>query len=165
MTVQDAARLIDRDYAKAADRTAKLRQEAVETDKSIRHYEGVQQSAQADGEKRWRAMGFVRQALHKSGARRDLYLEIEEGLEQMALTNLAELDPRRVALAKQIGEAEKAEAAAFARVEPKAAAELAKRQERGSVAREVLQERRQQDVARERAQRERSRGRDCGLER
>ena len=75
-------------------------------------------------------MGFVRQALHKSEARRDLYLEIEEGLEQMALTNLAELDSRRVVLAKQVGEAEKAEATAFARVEPKAAAELARRQER-----------------------------------
>ena len=88
----------------------------------------------------------MRQALHKSGARRDNCLGIEEGLEQMALTNLAELDPRRVTLAQPVGEAEKAEAAAFARAE--ATVDLAKRQERGSVAREVLQERRRQDVAR-----------------
>ena len=38
---------------------------------------------------------------------------------------------------------------AFARVEPKAAAELAKRQEWESVAREMLQARQQQGIARE----------------
>ncbi len=165
MTVHDAARLVDPAYAKAADRTTGLRQEAAETDKSIRHYEGLQQSSQAEGDTRWRAMGFMRQAMHKSGARRDRHLGLNEGGQRMALEQLAELDPRRAALARQIGDAEKAEAAAFARAEPKAAAELAKRQERGSLAREVVQERRQQDVVREQTQRERNRGRDRGLER
>jgi hypothetical protein len=48
---------------------------------------------------------------------------------------------------------------------PAAAAELAKRQERASLAREIMAERRQeQDQARER-QRERDRDRDQGMER
>jgi len=165
MTVQDAARLVDPAYAVAADRTTALRKEATETEKAIQHYVGIQQFNQAEGDKRWRAMGFMRQAMHKSGVRRDPHLGLNEGGEHMALEQLAELDPRRAALTRQIGDAEKAEAAAFARAEPKAAAELAKWQERGSVAREVLHERWQQDIARERVQRERSRGRDRGLER
>ncbi len=163
MTVPDVARLVDPAYAAAAERTTALRKEATETERAIQHYTGIQQSSQAEGDKRWRTMGFMRQAMHKSGARRDHYLSLNEGGERMALEQLAELDPRRAALTKQVGSAEKAEAAAFAWAEPKATAELAKRQERGSLAREVLQERRRQDVAHERIQRERSRGRDRGL--
>jgi hypothetical protein len=68
-------------------------------------------------------------------------------------------------LARQLPEAEKEEAAAFERAKPAAAVELATRQERGSLAREILAERRQeQDQARER-QREQSRDRDHGMER
>ena len=165
MTVPDVAQLVDPTYAAVADRTTALRKEAAETEKAIQHYTSIQQSSQAEGDKRWRAMGFMRQAMHKSGARRDPHLGLNEGGERMALEQLAELDPRRAALAKQIWDAEKAEATAFAQAEPKAAAELAKRQERGSLAREVLQERRRQDIAHERTQRERSRGRDRGLRR
>ncbi len=163
MPVLDVARLVDPAYAAAAERTTALRKEAAESEKAIQHYTGIQQFNQAEGDTRWRAMGFMRQAMHKSGARRDRHLGVNEGGERMALEQLAELDPRRAALARQIGDAEKAEAAAFTRAEPKAAAELAKQQERGSVAREVLQERRRQEVARERTQRERNRGQDRGL--
>jgi hypothetical protein len=62
-------------------------------------------------------------------------------------------EPRQSALARQLPEAGKEEAAAF---------ERAKRQERATLAREVLTELRQQDLARER---QRERGRDRGMER
>jgi hypothetical protein len=107
-------------------------------------------------------MGFVRQVMHKTGIRPDHALGINEGVERMAVETLDKLEPRRSALARQLPEAEKEEATAFERAQPTAAAELAKRQERATLAREVLAERRQQDVARER---QRERGRDRGMER
>jgi hypothetical protein len=55
-------------------------------------------------------------------------------------------------------------AAAFTRAEPAVAAELATREERAGLTREILEERRQQEQARERQQ-ERSRDRDYGMER
>jgi hypothetical protein len=82
----------------------------------------------------------------------------------MAVAQLAKLDPRRAELVKHIPEAEKAEATAFARVEPAATAELTKRQTRGALARDILEERRQQDYAHEqRQERTRSMGRGRGL--
>jgi hypothetical protein len=81
-------------------------------------------------------------------------------MEKRALTNLAELDLRRAKLAQQMPEAEKAEAKAFAKAEPAAAVELAKRQDRAELAREVLTERRQQEVAARERQSDRSRERD-----
>lgn len=103
MTVPDVARLVDPAYATAADRTTALRREAAETEKAIQHYAGIQQFSQAEGDTRWRTTGFMRQAMHKSGARRDSHLGLNEGGERMALEQLAELDPRRVALTKQVG--------------------------------------------------------------
>ena len=160
MTVQDAARLVDPAYAAAADRTAQLRKEAGEVEASIQHYEGMQRTDQAEGDQRWKRIGFVRQVMHKTGVRRDTPLAGNEGVEKTALTNLAELDLRRAKLAQQIPEAEKAEAKAFAKAEPAAAVELAKRQDRAGLAREVLTERRQQDVAAREQQSGRSRERD-----
>ena len=163
-TAQDVARQLDPAYAAAADRAAELRKEAAEVGKSIAHYEGVLQASQHQGDKRWRDMGFLRQVAHKTGARRDLYLSVNESTEQMAVAQLAKLDPRRAELAKHIPEAEKAEAMAFARVEPVAAAELTKRQARGALARDILEERRQQDYAHEqRQERTRTMGRGRGL--
>jgi hypothetical protein len=82
--------------------------------------------------------------------------------DQRPLEALAPLAQR---LARGELQAEKEEAAAFERTQPAAAAELAKRQQRASLAHEILVERRQeQDQARER-QRGRSRDRDHGMER
>ncbi len=81
----------------------------------------------------------------------------------MAVAQLAKLAPRRSELAKHIPEAEKAEAAAFARAEPVAAAELTRRQTRGTLARDILEARQQQEHARERQhERTRSIGRGLG---
>jgi ATP-dependent exoDNAse (exonuclease V) alpha subunit len=93
------------------------------------------------------------------------YLYHTEHWRSAAADELDKLEPRRAKLARQLPEAEKEEAAAFARAQPAAAAELAKRQERASLAREIMAERRQeQDQTRERQQ-ERSRDRDHGIER
>ncbi len=167
MTVQDAARLVDPAYAAAGDRTAQLRKEAGEVEVSIQHYEGTQRTDQTEGDQRWKAMGFMRQVMHKTGVRRDTPLAGNEGLEKRALANLAELDQRRAKLAQQMPEAEKAEAKAFVKAKPAAAVELAKRQDRAGLAREVLTERRQRDIAaRERqSNRSRERDRDRGFER
>jgi hypothetical protein len=81
----------------------------------------------------------------------------------MTVEALDQLEPRRSALARELPEAEEVEAAAFGRAQPAAAAELAKRQERGNLARKIIAERRQkQDQAREREQR---RDRDHGMDR
>jgi hypothetical protein len=144
------ARVVDPAYAAAADRTALLREEATQVEKEIRHYAGVLRHDQQQGDKRWQEMGFLRQVMHKTGMRRDHALGVNEGAEHMAVEALDKLEPRRAALVRQLPEAEKKEAAAFERAQPVAAAELAKRQERAGLAREVLEERRQQDQARER---------------
>jgi hypothetical protein len=163
MTVQDAARLVDPGYATAADRTVLLREEAGQVEESIRYYEGVLRRGQEQGDQRWREIGFLGQVMHKTGVRRDHALGMNEGIEHMAVAALDTLEPRRAALARELPEAEKVEAAAFGRAQPAAAAELAKRQELGNLAREIIAERRQeQDQGRER---ERSRDRDLGMER
>jgi hypothetical protein len=165
MTAQDAARLVDPVYAASADRTAQMRQEAAEVAKSIRHYEGVLHRDREQGDRRWQEMGFLRQVMHKTGMRRDHALGMNQGAEHMAVEALDNLEPRLAALARQLPEAGKEEAAAFGRAEPAAAAELAKRQERASLAREIIAERRpEQDRARER-ERGRSHDRDHGVER
>jgi hypothetical protein len=165
MTVQDAARLIDPVYAAAADRTAFLREAAAAAAKQIERYEGVLRHYTVEGDKRWQAMGFLRQAMHKAGVGKDRWMGLSEDGERRAADELDKLEPRRAKLARQLPEAEKEEAAAFARAQPAAAAELAKRQERASLAREIMAERRQeQDQTRERQQ-ERSRDRDHGIER
>ena len=92
-TAQDVARQLDPAYAAAADRAAELRKEAAEVGKSIAHYEGVLQASQHQGDKRWRDMGFLRQVAHKTGARRDLYLSVNESTEQMAVTQSASWTP------------------------------------------------------------------------
>jgi hypothetical protein len=80
----------------------------------------------------------VRQVMHKTGVRRDTPLAENEGVEKRALKSLEELDLQRAKLLQQMPEAEKAEAKAFANAEPAAAVELAKRQDRAGLAREVL---------------------------
>jgi hypothetical protein len=166
MTAQDVARQLDPAYAAAADRAEQLRKETAELAKSVARYEGVLRSNQAAGDRRWQEMGFLRQVAHKTGARRDHWLSLKEDGEQIALVELAKLDPRRADLAQQLPAAEKAEATAFARIEPAASAELAKCQARGAAAREILQERWQQEReehAREQQQERLSRGRDRGF--
>jgi hypothetical protein len=102
-------------------------------------------------------MGFVRQVMHKTGARRDQILSYSESSEGQAVSELLKLNARRAELAQQGPQAEKAEAAAFGQAKSAATAELAQRQERAGLAREVLTERRQQEAAQERI-RHRSRG-------
>jgi Ti-type conjugative transfer relaxase TraA len=161
MTVQDAARLVDPAYA-AADRSALLREETAAVEKQIGHYEGVVRHYTVEGDKRWHEMGFLRQVMHKAGVSKDRWMDLSEDGERSAADELDKLGPRRAVLARQLPEAEKEEAAAFERAQPAAAAELAKRQKRGNLAREIIAERRQeQDQARER---ERSRDRDQGME-
>jgi hypothetical protein len=71
-------------------------------------------------------------------------MRLSEDGERSAADALDKLEPRRSALAGQLPEAGKEEAAAFERAQPAAAAELAKRQERGNLAREIIAERRQE---------------------
>ena len=166
VTVQDVARRLDPAYATAADRAEQLRKETAAVAKSIAHYEGVLRSNQAVGDRRWQEMGFLRQVAHKTGARRDRWLSVNEDHEQWALAELAKLDPHRADLAKQLPAAERTEATAFGRIEPAAAAELEKRQARGAAAREILQERWEQEReehAREQQRERLSRGRDRGF--
>jgi hypothetical protein len=163
MTVQDAARLVDPAYAARADRAALLREEAAAVQKQIGHYEGVVRHYRVEGDKRWHEMGFLRQAMHKAGVSKDRWMGLSEDGERSAADELDKLGSRRAVLARQLPEAEKEQAAAFERAQPAAAAELAKRQERGNLAREIIAERRQeQDQVRER---ERSRDREQGMER
>jgi hypothetical protein len=164
--VQDVARQLDPTYAAAADRAEQLRKETAEVAKSIGHYEGVRQANQAAGDRRWQEMGFLRQVAHKTGARPDHWLSANEDREQWASDELAKLDPRRAELAEQLPAVEKTEAIAFARLEPEASAELAQRQVRGAAAREIQQERWEQEReehAREQQQERLSRGRDRGF--
>ena len=171
MTVKDLARQLDPAYAAATDRAEQLRKETAEVAKSIARYEGVLHANQEAGDRRWREMGFLRQVAHKTGTRRDHSLSMNEDYEQWAAGELGKLDPRRAELAQQLPAAEKVEAKAFARIEPVAAAELAQRQARGDAARDILEERWQQEReerAREQQQERRlsrGRGRDFGLER
>jgi hypothetical protein len=166
MTVQDVARQMDPTYAMAADRAEQLRKQTADAAKSTAHYEGVLRSNQAAGDRRWQEMGFLRQVAHKTGARRDHWLTLNENHEQWASEELGKLDPRRAELTQQLRAAEKAEAMAFARIEPAAAAELAQRQARGAAAREIVQERWEQEReerAREHQQERLSRDRACGF--
>ena len=95
MTAQDVARQLDPTYAVAADRAEQLRKQAAEVAKSIAHYEGVLQANQEAGDRRWQEMGFLRQVAHKTGARRDHWLSLNEDREQWAQEELAKLDPRQ----------------------------------------------------------------------
>jgi hypothetical protein len=161
MTVEDVARLVSRDYAAAADRATALRGEAAEVAKAIDYNERVQRADQTQGNQRWQAMGFVRQVMHRTGARRDQLLSYSESSESQAVSELQKLDVRRAELAQHLPQAEKAEATAFGAAKPAATVELARRQERAGLARDVLAERRRQELAQERQQeltRHRSRG-------
>ena len=149
MTVQDAARLVSIEYATAADRADGLRKSAAEVGKAIEYNERVQSSAQEQGNRRWKEMGIVRQTMHKTGARLDPAIAASESTEGKAVEELKKLDIQRAQLARFVPIAERAEAAAFRQAEPAATAELAKRQERAGVAREVLGEQRRQEQARE----------------
>jgi Ti-type conjugative transfer relaxase TraA len=162
MTVEDAARLVSRDYAAAADHATELRKATAEVAKAIDYNERVQRADQTQGNQRWQAMGFVRQVMHKTGARKDQLLSYSESSEGQAVSALQKLDVRRAELAQQLPQAEKAEAAAFGQAKPAATAELAQRQERAGLARDVLAERRQQEVARERQQERQHRSRGLG---
>jgi hypothetical protein len=143
-----------------------LCEEATQVEKEIRHYAGVLRHDQQQGDKRWQEMGFVRQVMHKTGVRPDHAPGINEGVERMAVEALDKLEPRRAELTRQLPQAENEEAAAFARAQPAAAAELATRQERGKLAREILAERRQQDRQQEQTrERQQELRRDRGMER
>lgn len=118
--------------------------------KAIDYNERVQGASQAQGNQRWQAMGFVRQVMHKSGARKDQMLCQTESSEGHAISALQKLDDRRAELAQQVPLAEKSEAVAFDAAKPAAAAELARRQDSAALAREVLAERREREAAQER---------------
>ncbi len=130
-------------------------------DKAIEYNERVQHSGREQGDRRWKEMGIVRQTMHKTGARLDPAITASESTEGKAVEELKKLDLQRAQLARFVPAAEKAEAAAFKQAEPAAVAELAKRQERAGVAREVLGEQRRQEVAREQTLK-RSRGLGLG---
>jgi hypothetical protein len=100
--------------------------------------------------------------MHKTGARKDQLLSYSERSEGQAVSALQKLDVRRAELAQQLPQAEKAETAAFGAAKPAATAELAQRQERAGLARDVLAERRQQEAARERQQERQHRSRGLG---
>jgi len=105
-------------------------------------------------------MGIIRQTMHKTGARLDPAITASESAEGKAVGQLKKLDLRRVQLARSVPIAETVEAAAFKQAEPAAVSELAKRQERAGVAREVLGEQRRQEYARKQILK---RGRGLGL--
>ena len=102
MAVEDAARLVSRDYAVAADRATALRNAAAEVAKAIDYNERVQRADQVQGNQRWQAMGFVRQVMHKTGARKDQLLSYSENSEDQAVSELQKLDARRTELAQQL---------------------------------------------------------------
>ena len=149
MTVQDAARLISPGYATAADRADGLRKTAAELGKAIQSNEKVRRSSQEHGDQRWKEMGIVRQAMHKTGTRLDPAIIASKSTAGKAGEELKKLDLQRTRVARSVPAAEKAEAAAFKQAEPAAVAELMKRQERSNMAREVLGEQRQQELTRE----------------
>lgn len=66
------------------------------------------------------------------------------------VSTLQKLDGRRAELTRQLPQAETAEAAAFSKAKPAATAELAQRQERAGFPRDVLAERRLQEMVQER---------------
>jgi hypothetical protein len=135
-----------------ADRAAELRKAAAEVAKAIEYNERVRRVDQTQGNQRWLAMGFVRQVMHKIGARKDQLLSYSESSEGQAVSALRTLDARRAELAQQLPQAETAEAAALGEAKPAATVALAQRQERAGLARDVLAERRQQALAQERQQ-------------
>ena len=118
-----------------------------EVAKAIEYNERVQRADQAQGNQRWQAMGFVRQVMHRTGARKDQLLSYSESSEGQAVSELQKLDVRRAELAQQLPQAEKAEAAAFGEAKPAATAELTQRQDRAELAREILSEQRRQEIA------------------
>lgn len=122
----------------------------------------VQRADQTRGHQRWQAMGFVRQVVHKTGVRKDQLLSYSEKSEGQAVSELQQLDADRAELAQQLPQAEKAEAAAFGQAKPVAVAELAQRQERAGLARDVLAHRRQQQVGRDWKQERQQRSRGLG---
>ena len=140
MTVQDAARLVSPDYATAADRADRLRKTAAELGKAIQSNEKVRRSGREQGERRWKEMGIVRQAMHKTGTRLDPVITASESTAGKAGEESKKLELQRTQLARSVPAAEKAEAAPFKQVEPAAVAELVKRQERAGLAREVMGE-------------------------
>lgn len=89
-------------------------------------------------------MGFVVQVMHRSGAHPDPFIEAYAERRRGLVAAIEALRPHCAELARRLPEAEKQAAVAFARVQPKAAAELARRRECGGLARAILKEREQQ---------------------
>jgi Ti-type conjugative transfer relaxase TraA len=161
MTLADAARLVSPDYAAANAHVTQLRGQAKSIEESrADHAEALRQHREA-GARRWQEMGFLRQALHKSGTAQDPSMGLHETNAQREEAALDQLEPRRAEVARQLPVAERVESAALAPARPAAEAELARRQQRAGLARSVLEERQQRSLAREREvwQRELSRGR------
>ena len=159
MTVEDAARLVSPAYAPSADRAAQLKQQAAEITAAIERSEQAWRFHGEEGERRRRDIGFVRQAMHRSGGHADPWPQQSENGPRRAAAELQILRPHSAALARQLPDAEQQATAAFARARPHAIAELARRQERAGLARTVLEEREQHERAQRRAQgHERRRG-------
>ena len=166
LTVQDVARRLDPAYAAAADRAGRLRDEARQLTQAMAAQDAAWRQGEAAGTQRWQEMGLLRQIAHKTRLGTDKLLAAHDANRDEAGVALETLEARRAELARALPEAEQAEAAAFAQVQPRAAAELAARRERASIARAVQAERDQQNrAAREPQERERGRDRDLGLER
>jgi hypothetical protein len=164
MTVEDAARLVSPAYAASADHAAQLKQQAAEVNAAIERGERAWRFHGEEVERRRRDMGLIRQAMHRSGVHADPWLQQSEDGQRRAAAELDILRPHSATLARQLPAADKQSVAAFARAQPQAAAELARRQERAGLARTVLEERTQEERAQHRAQEhERRRGRGLGL--
>jgi Ti-type conjugative transfer relaxase TraA len=163
MTVADAARRVSPAYAAAADRLDELRKDIAYSERAIETYGKQRDYAIDQGDKRWRAMGTMRQYGHRTGVRLDYAMSIHERDEKAAADHLAAEEKRRDERMKMLPTLERAAADALEKVRPQAEAKLAQLQERGALAHEVQQEKMQEQRERNQA-RVRDRGRDRGHE-
>ena len=156
MTIDDVARLIDKHYAEIAAQADQLRAQQPLLEDEIKDAENRRSTHIWQGDDRWRTMSILRQYGHKSGVSRDYAMDQAEAGEKQQTERVAQLIEQRAQLANELQAAEQAQHEAYELVKPAAEAELARRQERAAIARELIVEKR-----REKGQeREHQRGRD-----
>jgi Ti-type conjugative transfer relaxase TraA len=157
MTVADAARLVSPDYAAAADRLDDLRKDIASSERGIETYAKQRDYAVDQGDERWRKMGTLTQYGHRTGVRPDHAMSVHERAEIAATEGLAAEEKRLEDRMTLLPAAERAEADALEKVRSQAEAKLAELQERAALAREVQQEKMQ-----EQKERDQARARDLG---
>ena len=156
MTTDDAGRLIDKHYAEIAAQADQLRAQQSLLEDEIKDAENRRNTHIWQGDDRWRTISILRQYGHKSGVSRDHAMDQAEAGEKQQTERMAQLIEQRAQLANEMKAAEQAQHEAYEPVKPAAEAELARRQERAAIARELIVEKRQ-----ERGRgREHQRGRD-----